>query len=284
MSETAGPAPAPGPPVIGIGANLVRAKWAVWDRPATLIPQTYIDLLAAAGCVPVLLPPHAGIAQAVHRLDGLVLPGGGDLDPALYGAPRHPATGQLNPRRDAAEVALAKEAIKAGIPILGVCRGLQVINTVLGGTLHQHLPDITGHVGHEPRPGLFGRQLVRFEDDSQMALIAGGRTATVPCHHHQSIDRLGAGLTVTAWSEDGVIEAVEMAGHPFAVAIQWHAEEDGGMAEGLFLALVDAARRARDRAGHDSSNGRSPASAAPRGWVSLGTPASSTRRQETREP
>jgi len=231
------------PPVIGISANMVRAKWLVWDMPVTLMPQAYIDLMTAAGCVPVLLPPQPGIEEAVHRLDGLLLPGGGDLDPGLYGAPRHPQTGRLNPRRDTAEVALARAAIRTGLPVLGICRGLQVLNVVLGGTLHQHLPDVVGDEGHEPEPGVFGKQAVSLEPGSHIAKIMESELATVPCHHHQAIDRIGAGLTVTARARDGVIEAAELEGHPFAVAVQWHAEEDGGGAAALFGALVDAARR-----------------------------------------
>jgi gamma-glutamyl-gamma-aminobutyrate hydrolase PuuD len=245
MNEAKRPRRASGRPVIGICANLVRAKWAIWDRPATLIMQTYIDMMSAADCVPVVLPPQPGISEAIDRLDGLLLPGGGDLDPGLYGAPTHPETGRLNPRRDAAEVALADAAISTGLPVLGICRGLQVLNVVRGGTLHQHLPDVTGHRGHEPEPGVFGAQPVRLEPGSQIAKIIGSDTARVPCHHHQAIDRIGAGLTVTGRSEDGVIEAVEVADHPFAVAVQWHAEEKGGAAERLFRALVEAARTRR---------------------------------------
>jgi putative glutamine amidotransferase len=251
MSKTEPLVPGTRSPVIGISANMVRAKWLVWDMPVTLMPQTYIDLMTAAGCVPVLLPPQPGIERAVDRLDGLLLPGGGDLDPGLYGAPQHPRTGRLNPRRDASEIVLAKAAIRTGVPVLGICRGLQVLNVVLGGTLHQHLPDIVGHEGHEPEPGVFGRQRVSLEPGSQIAKIMENELATVPCHHHQAIDRLGDGLTVTGRAEDGVIEAVELTGHPFAVAVQWHAEEDGGGAAGLFGALVDAARRTASADGPD---------------------------------
>lgn len=226
---------------------MVRAKWAVWDRPATLMAQTYVDLMSAADCVPVLLPPQPGIEEVVDRLDGLLLPGGGDVDPALYAADRHPATGRLNPRRDTAEVALAGAAVRTGLPVLGVCRGLQVLNVFLGGTLHQHLPDVVGHNGHEPEPGVFGAERVHITPGSQIAKIMDADTATVPCHHHQSIDRLGAELTVTARSEDGVIEAVELTDHPFAVAVQWHTEESGGRADSLFRALVEAAGRTRRR-------------------------------------
>ena len=241
-NQTEWPAAEPGRPLIGIGANLVRAKWAVWDRPAALMAVTYLDLMTEAGCIPVMLAPQPGIEQAVARLDGLLLPGGGDLDPALYGAQAHPETRRLNPRRDTAEMALAGAALRAGVPVLGICRGMQILNVFLGGTLHQHIPDIVGDEGHEPGPGVFGALPVRMEPGSQIAKIMGSDTATVPCHHHQSIDRLGDGLTVTARSDDGVIEAVEIADHPFAVGVQWHAEEDGGMAGSLFRALVDAAR------------------------------------------
>jgi putative glutamine amidotransferase len=234
-----------GRPLIGIGANLVRARWAVWDRPATLMAHTYIEMTAAAGCLPVLLPPQPDVEEVVHRLDGLLLPGGGDVDPALYSAAEHPETGRLNPRRDAAEVALAGAALRTGLPVLGVCRGLQIINVVLGGTLHQHLPDIVGDKRHEPEPGVFGAEPVRLEPGSQLAKIMDGETATVPCHHHQAIDRLGDGLVVTARSGDGVIEAAELPGHPFALGVQWHAEEEGGRADLLFGALVEAADRHR---------------------------------------
>lgn len=232
-------------PVIGVCANLVRAKWAIWERQATLIMHSYIELMAAAGCVPVVLPALPEAGAAAGRLDGLLLPGGTDLDPALYGARGHPATQHPSPGRDGAEIALASAAISIGLPVLGICRGLQVLNTVRGGTLHQHLPDITGHDGHEPGPGVFGARPVRLERGSRIAAILGTGTATVPCHHHQAIDRVGDGLVVTARSDDGIIEAVELAGHPFAVAVQWHAEEDGGGAERLFGALIDAARTRR---------------------------------------
>lgn len=244
VNEARRPAAGSGQPLIGISANLVRAKWGVWDRPATLMAQTYLDLMTEAGCVPVMLPPQPGIEETVRRLDGLLLPGGGDLDPALYDAPAHPETGRLSPRRDAAEMALVGAALQAELPLLGICRGLQVLNVFLGGTLLQHIPDITGRKDHEPGPGVFGRQRVQLEPGSHVAKIMG-TDPTVPCHHHQSIDRLGDGLTVTARSEDNIIEAVEFADHPFAVAVQWHAEEDGGMAGSLFRALIDAAMARR---------------------------------------
>ncbi|MEN3356220.1 MAG: putative glutamine amidotransferase [Mycobacteriales bacterium] len=211
----------------------------------TLGPQKVVDWVATAGCTPVLLPPLPDIEQAIARLDGLVLPGGPDVDPALYSAEVHPKTGRIDRKRDAAELALLDAALDADLPVLGICRGLQLLNVLRNGTLHQHLPEITGHNGHSPglgRPGVYGSQDVRLAAGSRIAEALGGGTATVPCHHNQAIDRLGTGLTATAWAADGTVETVEIPGHPFAVAVQWHAEEsDEG---GLFTGLAEAARRA----------------------------------------
>ena len=228
-------------PVVGISVNAVQAKWAIWDTMAVLLPQIFVRRVEEGGCTPVLLPPVPGIEHVVERLDGLVLPGGGDLDPALYGADPHPRTGQINPPRDRAELALLGAALTAGLPVLGVCRGLQLLNVHRGGTLHQHLPDITGHDGHGPGPTVFGRQAVRLESGSLTAKVLGGDAIEAPCHHHQAIAELGRGVIATGWSDDGMIEAAELADHPFAVAVQWHAEEPGS--EGLFSAFAEAARQ-----------------------------------------
>lgn len=228
-------------PVIGICANSGPAKWAIWERHATLVPQTLVDRVAAVGCAPVLLPPLAGVEHAVPKLDGLLLPGGGDLDPSLYGAAPHRMTRHVNQRRDAAELTALGAALAADVPVLGICRGLQVLNVFRGGTLHQYLPDIIGHERHSPELTVYAPQRVRLTSGSRIAEIMGGETAMVPCHHHQVIDRLGAGLTVTARSaDDGTVEAAELPGHPFAVAVQWHAEESED--DSLFLALAEAAR------------------------------------------
>lgn len=228
-----------GQPVVGICINAVHAKWAVWEQPAYLIVQAFVDRVAAAGCTPLLLPPMPGIEHSVARLDGLVLAGGGDLDPALYSATPHPKTGRISSRRDAAELAALDAALGAGLPILGICRGLHVLNVFLGGTLHQHIPDITGHHGHLPGPALFGSQPLRVEPASHLAKILDCDSAPVPCHHHQAVDRLGAGLVVSARSDDGTIEAVELPSHPFAVGVQWHAEESED--DRVFLAFTEAA-------------------------------------------
>ncbi len=229
------------PPVIGISAATTSIKVAIFDMEATFTPQQFIDRIAAAGGVPVLLPPLPGVENAVQGLDGLLLLAGPDVDPALYSAPRHEKTFPIDPRRDSAELALLETALEAEVPFLGICRGMQLLNVLRGGTLHQHLPDLIGHSDHSPGLREYGPQPVRLEPGSRIAKILDGEKATVPCHHHQVIDRLGEGLTVTSWSEnDGTIEAVEVADHPFAVAVQWHAEESDD--DGPFVALVEAAR------------------------------------------
>jgi putative glutamine amidotransferase len=232
-------------PVIGISAYQEQARWGAWDLGAVVLPQAYAAQVAAAGGLPVLLPPEAGIGAVVSRLDGLILSGGGDVDPASYGADPHPQTGGVRPARDTAERALFAAAVDRGLPILGICRGLQVINTYLGGTLHQHLPEVTGHQDHSPARGQYGMHAVRVDPASRLAAVLG-RTALEgePSAHHQAIDRLGKGLTAVAWAPDGIIEAVDIdaPGCPFALAVQWHPE--AGSDPSLFRALVAAARPA----------------------------------------
>ena len=228
-------------PVIGISAYSERARWGVWDLPATLLPQNYADHVAAAGGAPVLLPPVAGVEAAVASLDGLIMSGGPDIDPASYGEEAGPNTTVVRPARDAAEVAQLRAALEAGVPVLGVCRGLQVMNVALGGTLVQHLPDVVGHEGHSPSPGSMGEHKVTIGANvpSRLAAILGTGTIMAPTHHHQAIARLADGLTATAWADDGTIEAVEMDA-PFVLGVQWHPE--AGEDRALFVALIEAAR------------------------------------------
>lgn len=238
-------------PLIGISAYGEQASWGAWDIPAILLPRRYSDMVARTGAIPVLLPPVPGIDAAVARLDGLVLSGGGDIDPARYGARRAAETGPANADRDAAELALFAAAMSVRLPVLGICRGLQVINVASGGTLHQHLPAIVGHDEHSPSAGRHGAHDAFIAPGTRLAAIlglpgaAGQLPVSVPTHHHQSIDRLGSGLTATAWAADGTIEAVEAdaARHPFLVAVQWHPE--AGEDPSLFRALTEAASQAR---------------------------------------
>lgn len=229
-------------PVIGITAAAASVRIAVMDLAATFAPHSFMDRIYAAGGLPVLLPPRAGAETAVPRLDGLLMLAGPDVDPARYGAERHAATRRVEAARDEAESAELAAALAAGVPVLGVCRGLQVMNVLRGGTLHQHLPERVGHTEHDPEDRTYGSVRVRTEPGSRIAAILGA-AAEVPCHHHQAVDRLGEGLVATAWAADGTVEAVEAVDHPFAVAVQWHAEESPD--DRVFLALTEAARRHR---------------------------------------
>ncbi len=227
-------------PIIGISSYQQPARWSQWDNEAVLLPRRYTDMVARAGGLPVLLPPIEGIAGLLRRLDGLVLSGGGDVDPALYGAARHTATGPANSARDSAELELCRHALAVGLPVLGICRGLQVINVALGGTLHQHLPEVVGSDLHSPEAHGYGAHKVTVAAETQLADTLGRSEAAVPTHHHQAIERLGAGLVATAWTDDGVIEAVEFdQAASFMIAVQWHPEAGDDLS--LFTALVDAA-------------------------------------------
>ena len=242
-------------PLVGIASYAEQARWGPWDAPAALLPVSYPEHVAAAGGVPVLLPPLPGVARAAARLDAVVLSGGGDLDPAGYGADPHPLSTRVYPARDRAERALLRAALAEGVPVLAICRGMQILNVTRGGTLHQHLPDLVGHDGHGATPGTFGQHEVRVDPASRLGAILGaagqgGPRLTVPTQHHQAIGRLGDGLVATAWADDGTIEAVEPGparpGRPgrFLIGVQWHPEE--GTDPRLFQALIAAAR---DRAG-----------------------------------
>lgn len=229
-------------PVVGISSYLDRAAWAVWHEPAALLPLSYLDTVTRAGALPVLLPPQAdGAAEVLDRIDGLILAGGPDLDPARYGAPAHPRTGAPHQVRDAWEFELLATALGRDLPVLGVCRGMQLLNVALGGDLHQHLPDEVGDQSHQVTPGTFARQPVRIRPGSRLAGILGP-TAKVHCHHHQAVGRIGAGLRPSAWSADETVEAIELPDRAFALGVQWHPEQDGQDLR-LFEAFVQHCRR-----------------------------------------
>ena len=236
-----------GAPLVGVTTYREEAAWGPWRTAAALLPAAYVDCVARAGARPLLLPvaedtgaDAEAAADVVPMLDGLVLAGGGDVDPASYGATPHPATAGVRRRRDDAERALVGSALAAGLPVLAVCRGIQVLNVHLGGTLLQHVPDVVGHHGHRPAPGCFGATEVRVEAGSALAETLGA-SETVACSHHQALDRLGEGLVVTARARDEIVEAVELEGADFVVGVEWHPEERGDLR--LFAALVEAGRR-----------------------------------------
>lgn len=238
-------------PLIGVTTYLERAQSGVWDVPAAFLPKVYFDAVTRAGGIVVLLPPQPvdeGIAARVlERLDGLIVSGGKDVDPARYGQRPHPATDAPRHDRDAWEDALIRVALDRELPFFGICRGLQMLNVTLGGTLHQHLPDVVGDDRYNAGGGVFRENEVRLEAATRLAsILAGHESLGVLSYHHQAIDRLADGLVVSARADDGIIQAVELSSPQFAIAVQWHPEENAQDLR-LFDALVDAARTRADR-------------------------------------
>jgi putative glutamine amidotransferase len=230
-------------PVIGITAGELVASYGGWEEQASLVPADYIHATADAGGIPVVLSPVAGIADAlIERIDGLMLTGGVDVDAALFGADRHRKAQRPDPVRDEFEIALLDAALTKGLPVLAICRGIQVLNVWRGGTLHQHLPDVVANDEHMPIPGAYGRHPVRIDPASRLGAIIGHAEVSVPTHHHQAVDRVGEGLVASAWAEDGTVEALEDPAYPFLVAVQWHPEM--GDDPSLFEGLVAASERA----------------------------------------
>jgi putative glutamine amidotransferase len=230
-------------PLIGISSYLDQAAWGVWSQRAALIPHSYVAAVTRAGGVAVLLPPQeSGALEAVAAVDGLVLAGGPDVDPGNYGQEPHPRTGAPNPERDDWEFALLGEALRQGIPVLGVCRGMQLMNVAMGGQLVQHLPDDLGDLGHQPAPATFGDQTVRVRAASRLATVVGTEPVAVRCYHHQAVAKIGRDLLPAAWCGDETVEALEMADRDFVVGVQWHPEADPADTR-LFDALVEAAAK-----------------------------------------
>jgi putative glutamine amidotransferase len=237
-------------PVIGICAALERARWSVWDQRAVLLPLNYVEAVQRAGGLVAMLPPDSLLAEepqeALQLLDGLILAGGADIDPAAYDQDAHPETAGTVPERDAFEIALTRAAIERELPVLGICRGMQLINVARGGTLVQHLPDRLGHHEHRRVVGSFdgGEHDVILTEGSLAARAAGETLHTIKSHHHQGVDRLGDGLLVSGFSTlDELPEAIELADGRFVLGVQWHPEAD--LASSIVSALVDVAAAIR---------------------------------------
>jgi len=230
------------PPVVGLGGSHQRVQWGSFDTEAALVKSAYVRWIMKAGAAAVVLPPGPPeLAESlVDHLDGLILTGGSDVDPLHYGAEPGPHTQKPDPERDESELALLRAATDRDVPILAICRGIQLLNVARGGTLHQHLPDLVGHPGHSAPPGSYGRHTVRAVEGTRLATVMGTGPVTVPTQHHQAVDRIGAGLVVSARAEDETVEALEDPDRNFLIGVQWHPEE--GTDPTLFRALVEAAR------------------------------------------
>ncbi|HEY6654826.1 MAG TPA: gamma-glutamyl-gamma-aminobutyrate hydrolase family protein [Solirubrobacterales bacterium] len=232
-------------PLIGVCAAIERASFGVWsDEPATILPLSYSRAIHGAGGMMAMLPPDRRAfedpGELLDRIDALVLGGGADIDPESQGVEAHPETVGTNPDRDRFEIALALGALDRGMPLLGVCRGMQVLNVACGGTLDQHIPDRLGHEIHRPVPGAWAEHEVRIEPGSLAAEAAGTERLTVKSHHHQGIDRIADKLTATAWAtDDETVEAIESGDGGFALGVLWHPEEDA--TDAIIPALISRA-------------------------------------------
>jgi putative glutamine amidotransferase len=229
--------------LIGITGQFEAAHWGDWVREAVLSPLTYTRAVERAGGTPVVLPPVPAdsVARLVQGLDGFVFTCGADVNPALYDAAPHEQTSAPDRRRDRFEMALVRAALETGLPVLGICRGMHILNVARGGTLIQHLPDAVGHSGHAPDPIRMSPHAVHLSTSSTVGALLGSRSQ-VPALHHQAVQQTGEGLVTVAWADDQVIEAVELQGYPFAVGVQWHPEEGDDLR--LFEALVATAQTA----------------------------------------
>lgn len=240
-------------PIIGICAALERARWSVWEQAALLLPHSYVNAVQRAGGVALIVPPDHHVAenpgQVLDALDGVLLAGGADIDPRFYGQDAHEMTQGTVPERDSFEIAIARGAIEGDIPLLGICRGMQLLNVALGGTLLQHLPELYGHDVHLAAIGTFegADHEVELAPGSLAARAAGETLHATKSHHHQGVDRVGEGLLVTGKAPiDGLPEALELPGKRFVLGVQWHPEADPSSP--VVAALVEAAmdrRRAR---------------------------------------
>jgi len=241
-------------PLIGILTALERASWGVWDVDAMLLPRLYVDAVQRAGGLALMIPPDDALVddpdEVLDALDGLILAGGADVDPGFYAHPVHPETKGTVPERDRFEIAMTLAAIERDLPLLGICRGMQIMNVARGGTLIQHLPDHVGSEEHRRRPGSFdgADNTMRLTPGSLAARATGEEIHIGRCHHHQAIDHVGDGYVVTGWSQaDGLPETFELPDHRFVLGVQWHPEAD--QTSSVIGALVQAAIEAKTASG-----------------------------------
>jgi putative glutamine amidotransferase len=220
-------------PAIGVCTALEDARWGVWHRRAALLAYEYLLEIERAGGLPLMIPPTQGIVddpdEVLDRIDGLILAGGADIDPESYGEERHPQTNGTVPDRDRVEIALTRRAVELDMPVLGICRGMQLINVAQGGTLIQHVPDGVGHDEHRRNRGTFegNGHAVRLDPGSLAARAAGETEHDTLSHHHQAVATLGSDLAVTGYSQlDDLPEAIEAPNHRFVLGVQWHPEAD----------------------------------------------------------
>jgi len=217
-------------PVIGICAAIESARWAAWEVLVNLLPRTYSLAVQRAGGLALILPPDDVAAESpdelLDMLDGLILAGGSDIDPGSYGARPHPETRATSPERDRFEIALGTRALERDMPVLGICRGMQMLNVIQGGTLNQHVRDLVQNDLHRHTPGVFTDHRVKLEPGSLAALVVGAEMTEVKSAHHQGIEELGEGIVTSGYADDGLVEAIELPDKSFAVGVLWHPEED----------------------------------------------------------